>query len=401
MMTNTGNDQSNIETPDMTTNAPPRAGWKEWIGLAVLGLPTLLLSLDFTMLHLALPHLAADLNPSSTQQLWILDIYGFMIAGFLVTMGPLSDRLGRRRLLMIGASAFGAISLLAAFSISAEMLIVTRALLGIAGATLMPSTIALISNMFKDPKQRTMAISLWMVCFAAGGVLGPVVGGVLLNFFWWGSVFLLGVPVMVLLLLTAPLLLPEYRNPQAGRLDLISVALSLGAILPVIYGVKEIARNGWQVSPVFTVVAGAAIGWIFMRRQNRLGDPLVDLELFKNRTFSGALGMLLLGMITISGFVLLFAQYLQLVEGLASFQASLWMIPYAVGSFIGIMVAPITTRWIPPSYVISIGLVIASAGFMMITQVDVTSGLTIPVIGSVLLTIGIGPMQVLTMDIII
>jgi len=243
----------------------PRVGRREWIGLAVLALPTLLLSLDLSVLYLALPHLSADLGAGSVQQLWIVDIYGFMIAGFLVTMGTLGDRIGRK-LLMIGASAFGAASVAAAFSTSAEMLIATRAVLGLAGAALMPSTLALISNMFTDPGQRATAMGVWASCFAAGTAIGPIIGGVLLGFFWWGSVFLLGVPVMVVLLVTGPVLLPEYRDPGAGRLDLIGVALSLAAILSVIYGLKELAKDGIETLPIVAIVAGAAFGVVFLVR---------------------------------------------------------------------------------------------------------------------------------------
>jgi MFS transporter, DHA2 family, multidrug resistance protein len=188
------------------------AGRREWVGLAVLALPTLLLSLDMSVLYLALPYLSADLGASATQQLWIMDIYGFMIAGFLVTMGTLGDRIGRRRLLMTGGVAFAVASVFAAYSTSPEMLIVTRALLGIAGATLMPSTLALISTMFRDQHQRGVAIAVWMTCFMGGMTVGPLVGGLLLQSFWWGSAFLLGVPVMAVLLVAAPALLPEYRD---------------------------------------------------------------------------------------------------------------------------------------------------------------------------------------------
>src|SRR5690606_8421470 len=179
-----------------TPGTTPRAGRKEWIGLLVLALPAMLLAMDMTVLYLAVPHLSADLNPSSSQLLWILDVYGFLVAGFLITMGNLGDRIGRRRLLMIGGAAFGIASIAAAYSTSAEMLIVTRAFLGIAGATLMPSTLALIRNMFHDEAQRTTAIAAWMTSFMVGSIIGPVVGGAMLENFWWGSVFLLAVPAM-------------------------------------------------------------------------------------------------------------------------------------------------------------------------------------------------------------
>ena len=221
-----------------------RAGRREWIGLAVIALPCLLYSMDLTVLNLAVPNLTADLKPSSSQLLWIVDIYGFMVAGSLITMGTLGDRIGRRRLLMFGAVAFGIGSILAAFSNSAEMLIATRALLGIAGATLAPSTLSLIRNMFHDPRQRTFAIGVWITSYSVGAAIGPFLGGVLLEYFWWGSVFLLSVPVMILLLALGPILLPEFRDPNAGRLDLKSAAMSLAAVLLIIFGLKRIAEDG-------------------------------------------------------------------------------------------------------------------------------------------------------------
>ena len=322
----------------------PKATRREWIGLAVIALPCLLYSMDLTVLYLAVPHLTADLTPTSAQLLWISDIYGFLIAGSLITMGTLGDRIGRRKLLLMGATAFGIASVLAAFSNSAEMLIATRALLGVAGATLAPSTLSLIRNMFLDPHQRTFAIGIWATSFSVGGALGPLLGGVMLEQFWWGSVFLLGVPVMALLLVVGPKLLPEFRDPNAGRLDLTSAAMSLLAVLSVIYGLKRMAQDGAGVVPATFIVAGIAIGVLFVRRQRRLADPLIDLRLFRIPAFSAALATNMLGIFVAFGTFLFTSQYLQLVLGFSPFVAGLWTLPSSVGFIVGSMMAPILVR---------------------------------------------------------
>ncbi|WP_420810555.1 MFS transporter [Jiangella aurantiaca] len=384
------------------TSAPvERASKREWIGLAVLALPTLLLALDMSVLYLALPHLAADLQPSSTQLLWITDIYGFMVAGFLVTMGTLGDRIGRRKLLMTGAVAFAAASVLAAYSTSAEMLIATRTVLGIAGATLMPSTLGLISNMFKDPKQRGVAIAVWMSCFMGGTALGPAIGGVLLEAFWWGSVFLLGVPVMALLLATGPVLLPEHRNPQPGRIDLASVALSLGTILPAIYGLKELAKDGVTTTAVGALIVGAVVGVAFVRRQLRLADPLVDLRLFRNRRFSSALGLFSVGGFAMGGIFLFVSQYLQLVEGLSPLQAGLWLVPPSVAMIGGTMFGPALSQRLGTGWVIGGGMGLAAVGLALMTQVAATGGLGLIVAGLMVATVGLGPGAALGVDIVV
>lgn len=378
-----------------------RAGWREWLGLAVLALPTILLALDFTVLHLALPHLAEELNPNSNQQLWIVDIYGFMIAGFLITMGSLGDRIGRRRLLMIGSFVFGVASIVAAYSTSPEMLIATRALLGIAGATLMPSTLSLISNMFQHSQQRATAIAIWLSCFSAGGAVGPVIGGIMLEFFWWGSVFLMGVPVMILLLVTAPFLLPEYASSKANRIDLISVVLSLTTILPIIYGFKGIARDGWQVSSAMAILLGILMGVWFVIRQKQLVEPLLDLNLFRHRVFSGALSCMLLGIMTLGAFVLLFSQYLQLVAGLTPLQAGGWLIPYTLANIVGALVSSWLAYRFRPAYVIALGLLIAGIGYLFLTQVDSSSHLVTMTISSIFITFGLSPLMVLTTDLVV
>ncbi|WP_166351397.1 MFS transporter [Phytoactinopolyspora limicola] len=379
-----------------------RAGPRQWLGLAVLALPTILIALDLTVLYMALPHLGADLGASNTQMLWITDIYGFMVAGLLITMGTLGDRIGRRRLLLIGATAFGAASVLAAYSASAEMLIVTRALLGIAGATLMPSTLSLIGTMFKEPKQRGLAIGIWGMSFSLGTAIGPAVGGAMLENFWWGSVFLLGVPIMVILLVAGPMLLPEYHDPHAGRLDLVSVVLSLGAILPVVYGVKEIAKDqALTAVPSLAVVGGAVVGWLFVRRQNTLADPLLDLRMFRRRSFSGAVIGLLMAAITMSAIMLFFTQYLQLVEGMSPLRAGLWFLPMAGAFVVTSVVAPLLARRLRPAYVITGGLVIAVVGLGLLTQLEAESGVVLLVVGATVFASGIVPLLALGTDMVV
>ena len=365
----------------MTADEAPLAGRREWIGLAVLALPTLLLALDLSVLYLALPHLSTDLGASSVEQLWITDIYGFMVAGFLVTMGTLGDRIGRRRLLMIGAAAFGVFSVLAAYSSSPEMLIAARAALGIAGATLAPSTLALISTMFRNPKQLATAMAAWMSCFVAGNALGPLVGGVLLESFWWGSVFLIGVPVMVVLLAAAPALLPEFRAPQPGKLDLVSVGLSMLAILPIIYGLKESARNGWQPLYLASIAAGLAFVVVFVVRQRKLAVPLLDLRLFGNRSFSTVLTMMLVGGIFLGGGTLLVTQFLQQVEGLSPLQAGLWLLPAIVAMTVASFAAPVLARRWRPGYIMAGGMLIGAVGYLLLSFVDTPGGLGLLVLG--------------------
>jgi MFS transporter, DHA2 family, multidrug resistance protein len=384
-----------------TTVAEPRATRREWVGLAVIALACVLYVMDLTILHLAVPAISADLRPSSAQLLWIIDIYGFLVAGSLITMGSLGDRIGRRRLLLIGAGAFGVASVVAALSTSAEMLIVTRALLGIAGATLAPSTLSLIRNMFLDPQQRTVAIGIWITSFSVGAAIGPLLGGLVLEFFWWGAAFLVAVPVMLLLLLLGPRLLPEYRDPDAGRTDLASVALSLAAVLSAIYGLKQFAQNGFGWAPVMFVVAGVVLGIVFARRQPKLADPLIDLRLFRERAFSASLATYGLGIFLVFGGFLFMPQYLQLVIGLSPLEAGLWTLPWALAFILGSNATPVLARRISPAFLMAGGLVLAAIGFGVFTQIDATSGFAAIVSGSVIFSLGTSPVFTLTNDLII
>jgi MFS transporter, DHA2 family, multidrug resistance protein len=388
-------------TLDNKAVAAPRAGRREWIGLAVLALACVLYSMDLTVLHLAVPRLSADLQPSSAQLLWIVDIYGFMVAGSLIMMGTLGDRIGRRRLLLIGASAFGVASVLAAFSTSAEMLIVTRALLGLAGATLAPSTLSLIRNMFLDPHQRTVAIGVWITSFSVGGAIGPLLGGAMLEFFWWGSVFLLAVPVMAVLLVLGPVLLPEFRDPDAGRPDAASVALSLVAVLSVIFGLKQIAQEGLGMLPALSIACGVGVGVMFVRRQKRLADPLIDVRLFRRPAFSASLVTFTLAIFAMFGTFLYVAQYLQLVLGLSPLMAGVWMLPQSVGFIAGSMLAPAIVHRFRPASVMGAGLALTALGLGILAQVEGTSGLTLLVTGSVVMSLGLGPVFTLGTDLII
>ncbi|MFF0451632.1 MFS transporter [Streptomyces sp. NPDC004609] len=371
------------------TDTGLRAGRREWIGLGLLASVALLLSIDVSILYLALPQMSGDLGATASQQLWIMDVYSFMLAGFLVTMGTLGDRIGRRKLLMTGAVAFGAASVLAAYSVSAEMLIASRALLGIAGATLLPSSMALIRNMFRDPQQMGAAIGIFFSCFMGGMALGPLAGGLLLENFWWGSAFLLGVPFMAALLIGGRALLPEYRDTEAGRLDPASVVLSLTAILPAVYGLKEIARHGVEPLSVLAMLLGAVMGTVFVRRQRGLASPLLDLRLFANRALTSTLTILLLGGVVMAGTSLMSTMYLQTVAELSPLKAGLWLIPQNVAMVAALSAGPALARRFRPAFVMAGGLVISAAGLGVITQVSADGGPPLLVTGLVLLSAGI------------
>jgi DHA2 family multidrug resistance protein-like MFS transporter len=357
--------------------------------------------MDLTVLHLAVPAISEDLQPTSTQLLWIIDIYGFMVAGFLVTMGTLGDRIGRRKLLLIGAAAFGLLSILAALSTTPEMLIASRALLGIAGATLAPSTLSLIFAMFEDPRQRSRAVAIWISAFSAGSAIGPVLGGILLEHFWWGSVFLLALPVMALLLVVGPIVLPEYRDPDAGRLDLVSAVLSLVAILAVIFGLKQMAQDGIATSPLAFVLVGLVVGALFVRRQLTLADPMIDLRLFRIPAFSASLVVNVLAIFVAVGYFLFVAQYLQLVLGLSPLEAGVWSVPSAIGFVIGSNLAPRIVRLFRPAYVMATGLALAAVGLGVLTQVGASDGLATIVLASVVISLGLAPVFGLTTELIV
>src|SRR4030095_8892294 len=301
------------------------------------------------------------------------------------------DRIGRRRLLLIGAAAFGLVSVLAAVSPTAEWLIASRALLGIAGSTLAPSTLSLICHMFQDPRQRSVAVGFWIASFSVGEAIGPLLGGVMLEHFWWGSVFLLALPVIAVLLIVGPRVLPEYRDPDAGRLDLASAAMSVVAVLAVIFGFKEIAHDGLRVPGAAAIAAGLAVAVGFVIRQRRLTDPMVDVGLFRRGVFDAALAANFLAIFIAAGYFLFVAQYLQLVIGLSPLEAGLWSLPSAVAFIIGSQLVPRLLYGVRPAYVVAGGLAPASIGPGPLHQGGVPSGLVPLIAGSGIISVGLAP----------
>lgn len=389
-------------TPTTDATAPRKATTRDWVGLSVLALACLMYIMDLTVLHLAVPALSADLEPTSSQLLWIIDIYGFMVAGFLITMGTLGDRIGRRKLLMIGAAAFGVASLLCAFSTSAEMLIVSRALLGVAGATLAPSTLSLLFSMFKDRAQRSRAIAIWVSAFSAGSAIGPLAGGFVLEHFWWGAVFLLAIPVVILLLVLGPLVLPEYRDPNAGRLDLPSAAMSLVAVLAVIFGLKQVAQDGLDPVAVGSMILGIVVGAIWVRRQLRLADPMIDLRLLRGRSFSAALSVNFLTVFVMVGYFLFVAQYLQLVLGMSPLEAGAWTVPSAFAFIIASNSVPWLQRHVGPARIIATGFMVTAVGLAILATASASmDGLVPVVLASVIVSFGLGPIFGLTTELVV
>ncbi|WP_371651354.1 MULTISPECIES: MFS transporter [unclassified Streptomyces] len=359
-----------------------------WLALAVLVLAVLLVAVDATVLGLATPFLSEDLKPSGPQLLWIGDIYSFVIAGLLVSMGSLGDRIGRKRLLLCGAVAFGAVSVLNAYASSPEMMILARALLGVAGATLMPSTLALIRNIFHDPRERSLAVGVWGAAASAGAAVGPVVGGFLLENFWWGSVFLINLPVMAVLVLVGIKLLPESRDPNPGPWDVVSVLLSLVGMVAIVYAVKEAAVNGFGLEIAGVAVVGVlALVW-FVRRQLTLDSPLLDIRLFHHRGFSGAVLADLLTILGLSGLVFFLSQFLQLVQGRSPLEAGLIELPAAVGAVGAGLAAGYAARRASVRSAVAVGL--AAVGAALAACVAISADTGVVALGIALFVGGLG-----------
>ena len=368
----------------MTRTPGPRA----WAALAVLTLAVTLLAIDSTVLALAIPSLSADLSPTASQLLWIGDIYSFTLAGLLVTMGNVADRIGRRRLLLIGTLGFGMASIMAAFAPSAGALIAARALLGVGGATIMPSTLSLIRNVFPDARHRTTAIAIWSAGSSGGTALGPLVGGILLERFWWGSVFLINVPVMAAVIVTGLWLLPESKNDQGAPVDLASAVLSVLAIVPITYAVKSFAHDGLTVVAIAALVGGLAAGWLFIRRQRTLATPLI--ELFRRPAFTWAIAATVLAIFALAGLLYFFSQYLQLVRGYSTLRAGLTELPASLASIVVVAVVAAVVRRLGNGWALGSGLLVAAVGLVVVALGESYGGIVVIGVGLLVIGAGIG-----------
>ncbi|MFE0591259.1 MFS transporter [Micromonospora echinospora] len=376
-------------TPD-TTQRPVRAGARQWAALGALTLAVTLLAVDGTVLALAMPALTADLGATSTEVLWIGDAYSFALAGLLISMGTLADRIGRRRLLLIGVAGFGLASLAAAFAPTAGWLIAARVLLGVAGATLMPSTLSIVRNVFTDPAQRTRAIAVWSAGASGGAALGPLVGGVLLEHYWWGSVFVINLPIMLLVLISVALLVPESRNPAAARFDLVSAVLSVAAIVPLVWAVKHTVKSG--VDPAGLLAAALSVGaaLVFVRRQRTLRTPLVDVTLFARPAFTGTILVSLITIFAFSGLLFFFSQYLQLVRGHSPLEAGLRELPATLASIAVVVVAVRIIARLGVGRALAAALLVAAAGLGVLAITEGAAGYAGLAAGLILVGLGIG-----------
>lgn len=373
----------------MTIQAPPsRATWREWLGLAVLTLPIFMMANDVSVLFLALPAIGADLQPHATQSLWILHIGELLGVGLVLTMGRLGDRIGRRRLLFTGLAAYAVASTLAAFAPNPETLILARALLGASVATLSPSTLSLLRHMFPDPRQFSLAVALNLSAFSVGMALGPPMGGLLLEFFWWGSLFLVNVPVALLALATLPFLLPEFRDRNAGRLDVMSVLLSTVALIVLVYGLQELAEQGPRPLLLAAVVTGLVLGWVFLRRQRRLADPLLQLDMFATRAFLVSVSAMTLMIFVTAGPDLFLVQFLQSVLGISPGLVGALLIVPAVGGLVGGLLPPVLIRVLTVGQVMGASKIVALAGLVTVVLAAGQGSVQGLIAGSTLVSLG-------------
>ncbi|MFI6286196.1 MFS transporter [Streptomyces sp. NPDC051018] len=344
-------------------------GANRWVVLLVLCVSLLLVALDATVLHVAVPSVTEDLRPSGVELLWIVDAYPLICAALLILFGTLGDRVGRRRVLIIGYGIFGAASALAALATTPEVLIAARALLGVGGAMIMPATLSILRAVFPDRRERAMAIGIWTAVAAVGAATGPVVGGFLVEHFWWGSVFLVNIPLMALILPLARWLLPESRGALGGPWDVLGALMAAAGVLGVVLGMKRLgAGHGpLDAGTVLPLLAGLVLLALFVRRQRRREHPLIDIRMFATTTFSTSVGCIVLAMLALVGLQLIAVQYLQLILGLSPLETGLRLLPLTFAAMAAGATGSSTLRRLGPRRMAGWGFLLTAAAVLLLT----------------------------------
>lgn len=369
----------------MTETAHP----DRWRILLVLASPLLLIAMDATILNVALPDIAADLTPSSTELLWIVDVYGLVLAGLLVAMGGLGDRIGRRRLLLIGLVVFGAASALIALATSPLLLIGARLLLGVGGAMIMPSTLSVLRSVFPEARERAVAIGIWSAVASSGFALGPIVGGAILEVARWEWAFLINVPVVLGALVLVQRWVPESRNPAPGPWDPASVALSVAGMLTFVWGIKHGGEDGFlDALTVLSIAVGLGLLALFVRRQARSRTPILDVRLFADQRFAGAVASVLFVFFGLGILLLLLTQHLQLVQGHGPLETGLRLLPLALAAGVASPCADALVRRLGARVVVGAAFAAIAAGLAAFTALDANTGY--PLIAGALAAIGVG-----------
>lgn len=339
---------------------------RRWGALAVLTASLLVVSMDMTILHIAIPEMAAELRPTAEQQLWIIDVYSLVLAGLLISFSAIADRWGRKRMLMLGYTLFGLASMLVLWAYSAEAVIAIRAALGIGGAMIMPITLSLIRVIFTNPKERAAALGIWAAASSLGAAGGPLIGGFLLEHFSWHAAFLVNIPLMAFGLIAGIFLLPESRVAHTGRWDAFAAALSLGGMTLLIWAVKTFGQETSLLVPealIAFAVGAALLAW-FIVRCLRSDDPLIDLKLFRNRIFSTGVIAALGSTFAVIAALLLVAQWLQLVDGASPVETGLLLAPASVAGALASLAAVPLSKLIGARWVLAGGIGVAGIGML-------------------------------------
>lgn len=390
-----------MKTLFMPTTATTLSPRRRWAALAVLMLPVILIAVDNTVLAFAVPGISAALAPTGTQLLWVVDAYPLVLAGLLVPMGSAGDAFGRRRLLLTGSLGFAVVSAVAAFAPTAGALIAARAALGFFGAMLMPATLSIIRNVFEDPTERRTAIAVWAAGFSGGAALGPIVGGFLLEHFWWGSVFLLAVPVLVPLLALGFWLIPESRDPHPGPIDPVSILLVMATMTPFVWAIKDASQNGVGAAPLGALAVTAVCGTLFVRRQLARAKPMLDVRLFTVPAFSGAIIANLLSVFSLVGFLFFIAQHLQLVSGRTPMEAGLVLLPGLVVTVVAGLAVVQVVRFVPAAAVVAGGLLLNAVGYGVVLVSGQAGSDTGLLVAFVILGAGVGAAETISNDVIL